>query len=111
MGYQAVCLFGTDDANQKVLAEVAEMGVEILALRCDNVDLGTAKIQGIQVVRVSAYQRTRDAIFRLIGFNVRNRTAGITGMGKIGLATMRILKFFVCAYCVSTPILSHKRWS
>lgn len=41
-----------------------------------------------------AYQRTRDANFSLeglIGFNMYNRTAGVVGTGKIGLATMRIL--------------------
>lgn len=44
-----------------------------------------------------AYQRTRDANFSLeglIGFNMHNRTAGIIGTGKIGVATMRILKGF-----------------
>lgn len=64
------------------------MGDEILALRCARFNLGTAKNQGIQVVRVPAYQCTRDA-----NFNMRNRTAGIIGMRKIGLSTMRILIF------------------
>lgn len=44
-----------------------------------------------------AYQRTRDANFSLeglTGFNMHNRTAGIIGTGKIGLATLRILKGF-----------------
>lgn len=44
-----------------------------------------------------AYQRTRDANFSLeglIGFNMHQRTAGIIGTGKIGIATMRILKGF-----------------
>ncbi|MEZ2695269.1 NAD(P)-dependent oxidoreductase, partial [Hafnia alvei] len=44
-----------------------------------------------------AYQRTRDANFSLeglIGFNMHNRTAGVIGTGKIGVATMRILKGF-----------------
>jgi D-lactate dehydrogenase len=44
-----------------------------------------------------AYQRTRDANFSLeglIGFNMHGRTAGVVGTGKIGIATLRILKGF-----------------
>lgn len=44
-----------------------------------------------------AYQRTRDANFSLeglTGFNMHNRTAGVIGTGKIGQATLRILKGF-----------------
>ncbi|CFQ53395.1 2-hydroxyacid dehydrogenase [Yersinia similis] len=123
-GCQAVCLFVNDDGCREVLTELATIGVKILALRCagfNNVDLEAAKELGIQVVRVPAYspeavaehtvgmmlslnrrihrayQRTRDANFSLeglIGFNMHNRTAGIIGTGKIGVATMRILKGF-----------------
>ncbi|CNE47014.1 2-hydroxyacid dehydrogenase [Yersinia similis] len=123
-GCQAVCLFVNDDGCREVLTELATIGVKILALRCagfNNVDLEAAKELGIQVVRVPAYspeavaehtvgmmlslnrrihrayQRTRDANFSLeglIGFNMYNRTAGIIGTGKIGVATMRILKGF-----------------
>ncbi|WP_210444609.1 NAD(P)-dependent oxidoreductase, partial [Vibrio crassostreae] len=42
-----------------------------------------------------AYQRTRDANFSLeglVGFNFHGKTVGVIGSGKIGLATMRILK-------------------
>ncbi|WP_016587417.1 2-hydroxyacid dehydrogenase [Yersinia pestis] len=121
---QAVCLFVNDDGCREILTELATIGVKILALRCagfNNVDLEAAKELGIQVVRVPAYspeavaehtvgmmlslnrrihrayQRTRDANFSLeglIGFNMHNRTAGIIGTGKIGVATMRILKGF-----------------
>ncbi|EPQ3100431.1 2-hydroxyacid dehydrogenase, partial [Serratia marcescens] len=113
-----------DDGSREVLEELAALGVEILALRCagfNNVDLDAAKELGIKVVRVPAYspeavaehavgmmmclnrrihrayQRTRDANFSLeglIGFNMHNRTAGVIGTGKIGVATMRILKGF-----------------
>lgn len=123
-GCQAVCIFVNDDACREVLTELAAIGIKILALRCagfNNVDLDAAKELGIQVVRVPAYspeavaehtvgmmlslnrrihrayQRTRDANFSLeglIGFNMHNRTAGIIGTGKIGVATMRILKGF-----------------
>lgn len=113
-----------DDASREVLTELAALGVKIIALRCagfNNVDLVAAKELGLQVVRVPAYspeavaehavglmmslnrrihrayQRTRDANFSLeglIGFNMHNRTAGVIGTGKIGVATMRILKGF-----------------
>lgn len=123
-GCDAICIFVNDDACRATLEELKSVGVEILALRCagfNNVDLEAAKELGIQVVRVPAYspeavaehavgmmmslnrrihrayQRTRDANFSLeglIGFNMHNRTAGIIGTGKIGVATMRILKGF-----------------
>lgn len=123
-GYDAVCIFVNDDADKAVMEGLARLGVKILALRCagfNNVDLSAAKASGIKVVRVPAYspeavaehavglmmslnrkihrayQRTRDANFSLeglIGFNMHNRTAGIIGTGKIGIAVMRILKGF-----------------
>ncbi|SFN71910.1 2-hydroxyacid dehydrogenase [Xenorhabdus japonica] len=120
----AICIFVNDDGGREVLQELAEMNIKVLALRCagfNNVDLDAAKELGIQVVRVPAYspesvaehtvglmlclnrrihrayQRTRDANFSLeglTGFNMYKRTAGIIGTGKIGLATLRILKGF-----------------
>ncbi|MFC3395466.1 2-hydroxyacid dehydrogenase [Brenneria rubrifaciens] len=123
-GSQAVCIFVNDDGSREVLTELAQMGVKMLALRCagfNNVDLEAAEELGIKVVRVPAYspeavaehavgmmlclnrrihrayQRTRDANFSLeglIGFNMHNRIAGIIGTGKIGIATLRILKGF-----------------
>ncbi|WP_213992365.1 2-hydroxyacid dehydrogenase [Sodalis sp. dw_96] len=123
-GCDAVCIFVNDDGGHDVLEILADHGVKTVALRCagfDNVDLETAKKLGIAVVRVPAYspeavaehaiglmmclnrrihrayQRTRDANFSLeglIGFNMHNRTAGVIGTGKIGVAAMRILKGF-----------------
>ncbi|MDR0218184.1 MAG: 2-hydroxyacid dehydrogenase [Enterobacteriaceae bacterium] len=124
IGADAVCIFVNDDGGREVLAELADMNIKILALRCagfNNVDLAAAKELGIQVVRVPAYspesvaehtvglmlclnrrihrayQRTRDANFSLeglTGFNMYQRTAGIIGTGKIGVATLRILNGF-----------------
>jgi D-lactate dehydrogenase len=123
-GFDAVCLFVNDDGSKEVLQALAEYGIKIIALRCagfNNVDLQAAQELGISVVRVPAYspeavaehavgmmmtlnrhihrayQRTREANFSLeglIGFNMYQRTAGIIGTGKIGVATMRILKGF-----------------
>lgn len=115
------------------MQELADLNIRILALRCagfNNVDLAAAEELGIQVVRVPAYspeavaehavgmmlslnrrihrayQRTRDANFSLeglTGFNMHNRTAGIVGTGKIGLAVLRILKGFGMRLLVSDP--------
>ncbi len=123
-GCAAISIFVNDDCGRKVLTELAQLGVKIVALRCagfDNVDLAAAKELGIQVVRVPAYspeavaehavgmimslnrhihrayQRTRDANFSLeglIGFNMHGRTAGIIGTGKTGIAILRILNGF-----------------
>lgn len=123
-GCTGVCIFVNDDGGRAVLEELAALGVKFIALRCagfNNVDLDAAKELGLRVVRVPAYspeavaehavgmmmtlnrrihrayQRTRDANFSLeglIGFNMHGRTAGIIGTGKIGLATLRILKGF-----------------
>ncbi|WP_394564733.1 D-lactate dehydrogenase [Pantoea sp. SGAir0180] len=120
----AVCLFVNDDGSRPVLEELAALGVKFIALRCagfNNVDLKAAAELGLEVVRVPAYspeavaehavglmmtlnrrihrayQRTRDANFSLdglTGFNMHNKTAGIIGTGKIGIATLRILKGF-----------------
>ncbi|NVD08020.1 2-hydroxyacid dehydrogenase [Vibrio sp. JPW-9-11-11] len=119
---QAVCGFVNDDLSREVLAKLAEQGVKLVAMRCagfDRVDIEAAKQYQIQVVRVpayspesvaehtvglmmslnrrfhKAYQRTRDANFNLeglVGFNFFGKTAGVIGTGKIGVATMRILK-------------------
>lgn len=124
VGCDGICIFVNDEAGRVVLEELAEMGIKFIALRCagfNNVDLDAAKELGIKVVRVPAYspeavaehtvgmmmtlnrrihrayQRTRDANFSLeglIGFNMHGRTAGVVGTGKIGLATLRILKGF-----------------
>lgn len=118
----AVCAFVNDDLSAPVLKQLAKNGVKIIAMRCagfDKVDLEAAKALGLQVVRVPAYspeavaehtiglmlslnrrihrayQRTRDGNFSLeglTGFNFFGKTVGVIGTGKIGLATIRILK-------------------
>lgn len=119
---EVVCAFVNDDLSRDVLEILAKGGTKLIAMRCagfDKVDLDAAKEFGLQVVRVpayspesvaehtvgmmmclnrklhKAYQRTRDANFSLeglVGFNFHGKTVGVIGSGKIGLATMRILK-------------------
>ncbi|KJG10291.1 lactate dehydrogenase [Photobacterium kishitanii] len=121
-GFDAICAFVNDDLSEPVLKILAEQGVKIIAMRCagfDRVDLDAAKALNIQVVTVPAYspesiaehtlglmlslnrrihrayQRTRDANFSLeglTGYNFHGRTVGVIGTGKIGIATIRILK-------------------
>lgn len=109
----AVCVFVNDTINRKVIEKLEEYGVKIIALRCagyNNVDLKFAKNR-IKVVRVPAYSpyavaehamgmilmlnrklhrayiRTRDHNFSLdslTGFDLKNKTVGIIGTGKIG---------------------------
>ena len=125
-GYEAVCIFVNDRADAAVLQLLAEHGVKLIALRCagfNNVDLGTAQKLGIKVVRVPAYSpysvaehtlaliltlnrkthraynRVKEGNFSLnglMGFDLHGKTAGLIGLGKIGLATARILKGFGC---------------
>ncbi|MBZ6073725.1 2-hydroxyacid dehydrogenase [Aeromonas schubertii] len=132
-GFPVVCLFVNDEADRTILTELAENGTQVIALRCagyNNVDLVAARELGLKVVRVpayspeavaehavglmmtlnrrihKAYQRTRDANFSLeglVGFNMYGRTAGIIGTGKIGIATLRILKGFGMRLLVSDP--------
>ncbi|MGF1697124.1 2-hydroxyacid dehydrogenase [Vibrio lamellibrachiae] len=119
---EVVCAFVNDDLSRDVLKILAQGSTKLIAMRCagfDKVDLEAANEFGLQVVRVpayspesvaehtvgmmmclnrklhKAYQRTRDANFSLeglVGFNFHGKTVGVIGSGKIGLATMRILK-------------------
>lgn len=123
-GYEVVCIFVNDDGSRKVLEKLKAQGTKMIALRCagfNNVDLASAEELGLQVVNVPAYspeaiaehtvglmltlnrrihrayQRTREANFSLeglTGFNMFGKTVGVIGTGRIGLATIRILKGF-----------------
>lgn len=135
-GSDAVCIFVNDDGSRPVLEKLAALNIKTVALRCagfNNVDLEAAADLGIQVVRVpayspeavaehtvglmltlnrrihKAYQRTRDANFSLeglTGFNMYGKTAGVIGTGKIGIATIRILKGFGMDILVHDPFVN-----
>jgi D-lactate dehydrogenase len=125
-GYDAVALFTSDNASAKVIEQLATHGVKYLALRSvgyDHVDLNKAKELGIKVANVPAYspyaiaehsvallmalnrkivlsqQLMRQNDFRLdrlIGFDLKDKTVGIIGTGKIGAAFARIMNGFGC---------------
>lgn len=120
----AICIFVNDKCDKDVIDKLAEMGIKLILLRCagyNNVDLKAANKQGIKVYRVpayspaavaeyavslllsinrkipKAYERTRQFNFNidgLIGFDMRGKTAGIIGTGKIGQIAIEILKGF-----------------
>ncbi len=119
----AVCAFVNDNINSAVIEKLESFGVGIIALRCagyNNVDLKFAEGR-IKVVRVPAYSpyavaehtagliltlnrklhrsyiRTRDHNFSLeglTGFDLKNKTVGIIGTGKIGQAFEEICRGF-----------------
>ena len=132
-GFPVVCAFVQDSLDAQVLRTIHDGGTRLVALRCagfNNVDLKTAHELGIRVVRVPAYSpysvaehtvglmlalnrqlhraynRVREGNFALdglIGFDMRGRTVGIIGTGKIGHCVAKILNGFGC------HILAHDR--
>ncbi|TBW36787.1 2-hydroxyacid dehydrogenase [Siculibacillus lacustris] len=125
-GAGAICPFVNDQVDEKVLTELAALGVRLVALRSagfNNVDLAAAKRLGITIARVPAYSpeavseytvalilaldrnlhrayaRVREGNFSLdglMGFNLAGRTVGIVGTGRIGAGVARIMKSFGC---------------
>jgi len=125
-GYECACAFVNDQLDASTLIALAAQGTRLIALRCagfNNVDVSSAKELGICVVRVPAYSpyavaehtvglmlalnrkvywahsRVREGNFSLdglLGFDMRGRTAGIIGTGKIGECVIRILNGFGC---------------
>jgi D-lactate dehydrogenase len=125
-GYDAICIFVNDTADQGVLEVLARGGTRLVALRCtgfNNVDLHAAARLGIKVVRVvnyspnsvaehavalllainrkihRAYNRTRDSNFALdglMGFDFCGKTVAVVGTGKIGRVFAKIMLGFGC---------------
>ena len=122
-GFDGVCVFVNDTVNEKVVNELYDLGVRVIALRCagfNNVDT-KACFGKLHVFRVPAYSpyavaehamalllllnrkihksyiRTRDFNFSingLTGFDLHGKTAGVIGTGKIGQVFIRICKGF-----------------
>ena len=135
-GFDAVCVFVNDTVDKETISVMKENGIKLVALRCagfNNVDLAFAKSNQIKVVRVpayspeavaehtlaliltlnrkthKAYNRVREGNFslnRLIGFNLNQKTVGVIGTGKIGVACCRILKGFGCRIIAYDPVES-----
>ena len=129
----AVCAFVNDQLDAPVLEALHRLGVRALLMRCagyNNVDVAAAQRLGMFVARVPAYSpeavaehtialiltlnrhthrayaRVREGNFALeglLGSNLHGKTAGIIGLGKIGLATARILNGFGCRVLAHDP--------
>lgn len=125
-GAAAVCGFVNDVIDRSVLEALAAGGTRLVALRCagfNNVDLVAARELGIAVARVPAYSpeavaehtaalilslnrnihrayaRVREGNFALdglLGFDLKGRTIGIVGTGRIGICVARIMLGFGC---------------
>jgi len=132
-GAEAVCVFVNDVVDRSVLEVLAQGGTRMVALRSagfNHVDLAAAEALGIAIGRVPAYSpdavaehtvalilslnrkihrayaRVREGNFALdglLGFDLKGRTAGIVGLGKIGIAVARILAGFGCRVLAYDP--------
>jgi D-lactate dehydrogenase len=133
-GYDCACVFVNDQVDASVLIALAAQGTRLVALRCagfNNVDIISAKELGVNVVRVPAYSpyavaehtvglmlalnrkvywansRVKEGNFSLdglLGFDMRNRTVGLVGTGKIGECVANILNGFGC------KIIAHDKY-
>ncbi|MFN4083038.1 MAG: 2-hydroxyacid dehydrogenase [Bacteroidia bacterium] len=131
--YTCVCVFVNDKLNEQVINELANVGTQLIALRCagfNNVDVEAAKKFNIKVVRVpayspqavaehavaliltlnrkthKAYNRVREQNFsldKLIGFDLYKKTVGIVGTGNIGKAFAKIMLGFGCNVIAFDP--------
>jgi D-lactate dehydrogenase len=125
-GCQAVSIFVTDLADKAALEKLSTLGIRYITLRSagyNNIDLESAKRLGLQVARVAAYSPSAIAehavalmltlnrrlvqaynqiqLFNfsldgLVGFDMKTKTVGIIGTGKIGSQVARILYGFGC---------------
>ncbi|MGW3101995.1 2-hydroxyacid dehydrogenase [Streptomyces sp. NPDC001100] len=123
-GHEAISTSVNADLNPHVLRTLAAGGTRLIAQRStgfNNIDLDVAERLGLTVARVSSYSpysvaefawtlamavnrrivraatRTRDFDFRLdglMGRDLRGRTVGVLGTGKIGEAFTRIAHGF-----------------
>jgi D-lactate dehydrogenase len=130
-GFDAVCLFVNDQADERAMERLAAGGVRMIAQRStgfNNLDLAAAARLGVTCMRVGyyspyavaefavgllqtlnrrihrAYNRTREFNFRLaglLGHDIHGRTVGVIGTGKIGAIFARIMLGFGC------PVLAY----
>ena len=141
-GYDGVCVFVNDTIDKFVIDKLHQFNVSILALRCagfNNVNLKEAKGK-LHVLRVPAYSpaavaehtiallltsirrihkayiRSKDFNFSLVGLTgmeLKGKTIGVIGTGKIGQALIEICKGFgmkVLAYdIIPNPSLVNDR--
>jgi len=134
-GYDAACCFVNDDLSATVLQRLAASGLRHIVLRSagfNHVDLKVAKELNIKVLRVPAYSpnavaehavalllcmnrkihksyyRMKDLNFSLdglVGFDLKGKTIGIIGCGKIGKEFAKIMQGFSCNILAYDPFI------
>ncbi len=125
-GHEGVLIFVNDSANRAALEKLAEGGTKYLATRSagfNQIDREAARDLGILLAYVPAYSpnavaeftigliltlgrhiheghnRVRRADFNLeglCGFELRDRTVGVYGTGRIGTSVVQLLSGFGC---------------
>jgi D-lactate dehydrogenase len=125
-GYDAAIVFVSDTLDRPCLLKLKELNLKVLFLRSagyNHVDITAAKEFQFTIYRVpayspeavaehsvalllclnrkihKAYQRIREMNFSLdglVGFNLKNKTVGIIGAGKIGRSFAKIMFGFGC---------------
>ncbi|MFC3853411.1 2-hydroxyacid dehydrogenase [Salinispirillum marinum] len=132
-GHDAVCCFVNDTLDEPTLAQLADLGIRMIAMRCagfNNVDLECAERLNILVARVPeysphavaehavalildlnrnihrAFNRVREhdySLNGLLGFDLYQKTVGVVGTGKIGATFARIMQGFGCQVLAYDP--------
>lgn len=120
--YQVVSVFTNDDLSATVLQKLKQLGVNYICIRAtgyDHADLNYADSIDLRIANVPEYSpysvaehavllilalsrkvitaHTQLALYNyslehLVGFELRNKTVGIIGMGRIGATLAAILK-------------------
>lgn len=131
---KAIIAFTTDDLSAEVLDKLYYNGIRFIALRSmgyDHINLVRAKELGIKVANVPNYSpfsvaehaltlllalnrkiingqklmaRNNFSLNELVGFDLHEKTIGIIGLGKIGIAFAKIMNGFGCQLLGYDPI-------
>jgi len=126
VGYNTISIFSADEACFITIEKLNDLGVKYITLRSvgyDNVNLRAATRLNIRVANVPAYspnaiaehavsllltlnrkiiesnRRVKHFNFdlnHLVGFDLKNKTVGIIGTGKIGSVMTKIMHGFGC---------------
>lgn len=126
IGFQAISIFSADEACFITIEKLRDFGIKYIALRSvgnDNVNLRAALRHNIKVANVPAYSphaiaehatalllalnrkliasnmRVRHYNFNLdhlVGFDLKGKTVGIVGTGRIGSVMTKIMHGFDC---------------
>jgi D-lactate dehydrogenase len=125
-GFEVICSFVNDQLNEQVLQTIKAAKIDLIALRSvgfNHVDLEAASKLNLKIVRVPqyspyavaehavalilalnrkiyrSYSRVREGNFSLdglVGFDLKGKTIGIIGTGKIGSVMVQIMTGFGC---------------